>query len=68
MIYQHHLQQYNTKNISRDPIILFDEDLSSILGDWIENGDNALVLIDANEPLKKLSKDSFQHTMEMICL
>ena len=67
-VYQHHLQQYNIKNISRDPITVFDEDLSSMLGDWVENGDNVRVLIDANDPLIKSSSGYFQHMMEMIGL
>jgi len=53
IVYQQHLQQYTMKKVSRDPIKKNDEELSSILSDWIENDDNILLLIDANESLPK---------------
>ena len=39
-----------------------------MIRDWIENGDNALLLIDDNEALTKKKEGSFRHTMEMIIL
>jgi len=48
-----HLQKYTIKKIRRDPIRIFYDELSSILRNWIENGNNVLLLIDANELLTR---------------
>ena len=53
IVYQQHLQQYTIKKIRRDRIRIFDEELSSMLRNWIDNGDNELLLIDHNDALTR---------------
>ena len=53
LVYQQHLQYYANNNNIKDPIRNFGDELCSMIVDWIDNGDQVVVMIDANEDISK---------------
>ena len=63
-VYQQQVQHYVHINNNKDPISNVDGDLCSMIVDWIDNGDQVIVIIDANEDLTTTKKGIFRHKME----
>ena len=63
-VYQQQVHYYSSINNGNNPIKKFDDDLCRIIEDWIENGDQVVVMIDANEELAKSKVGNFRHKME----
>ena len=63
-VYQQHLQYYINKRNTKFPIKIFDDELTKMTGEWIDNGDQVILMIDANEGLHKNIPGIFRWRME----
>ena len=65
-VYQQQVEYYSSKDNNKCPITNYDNDLTKIIEEWIEGGDQVILMIDANEALQNNKKGSFRRRMEDI--
>ena len=58
-VYQQNIQSYTSKSNTKCPIVSFEKDLVILIGNWIENGNQAILLIDTHEGLTEDIKGIF---------
>ena len=64
LVYQKHLQYYANNNNIKDPISNFGNEICSMIVDWIDNGDQVVVMTDANEDTSKTKNENFRQKIE----
>ena len=68
MVYQQQLQYYGIHNNTKDPIANYDTNLFELIQGWMDNGDQVIVIIDANVDLTNNKKDTFRYNLESLGL
>lgn len=66
-IYQQQIQYCNedsTEAENTDPLINYDNELTSLITRWMEDGDQVVVMIDSNVDLAVNKKGTFMHRLE----
>ena len=58
-VYQQHLQHYEQNNNKNNPIINFNNEMSMLITNWMDIGNQVLIMIDANENFSKNTPGTF---------
>jgi len=68
-IYQqllHHYNEEDTKCTDTEPLTNYDNDLTTLITSWMDDGDQVIVMIDSSLDLANNNKGTFRHKLEEI--
>ena len=65
-VYQQRIQYFTSKNSTKCLIVNFDEKLVTLIGNWVENGDQVMLVMGVNNDLAKEKTGNFRNTMSDI--